>query len=143
MAALNLVPDPEVLVVQAGIFLVALGVVKKLYVEPYLKVRERRLAATVGSKDEATKALGECDTIAQGIEQRLSGAASEAKAARETVRNAANLRRDELIAAATAEANAAVAAVEKDIQGELARERAKVPAVVAQLTDEVYSLALA
>ena len=59
MASLILVPDPEVLAIQAGLFLVAVGVVKKLYVEPYLAVRERRQAATVGSKDEAARTLAE------------------------------------------------------------------------------------
>lgn len=143
MASLNLVPDPEVLVVQAGIFLVALGVVKKLFVEPYLKVRERREAATVGSKDEAARALVECDTLSSQIEDRLTGTALEAKAARAKVNAAALGKRDGIVATATTEANAIVAAVERQIQAELAGELAKVPAVVAQLTDEVYKLALA
>ena len=143
MATLNLVPDPGVLVVQGGIFLVAMGVVKTLFVGPYLKVRERREAATVGSKDEAIKALAEADAISRMIEDRLAAAASEAKAARERVRDAATAKRDQLLAAATAEANAAVAAVERQIQQDVAAERTKVPGVVAQLTDEVYKLALA
>jgi F-type H+-transporting ATPase subunit b len=143
MASLNLVPDPEVLVVQAGVFLVALGVVKKLYVEPYLKVRERREAATIGSKDEAAQTLVECAKISNQIEARLAAAAVEAKAARETVKVAALERQAAIMATATAEANATVAAVEQQIQRELAGELAKIPAVVSQLTDEVYKLALA
>ena len=42
MASLELVPHPDVLVVQAGVFLANFVVVKKLLVEPYLTVRDKR-----------------------------------------------------------------------------------------------------
>jgi F0F1-type ATP synthase membrane subunit b/b' len=143
MAAVNLVPNPAVLVVQAGVFLVNLVLVKKLYVEPYLRVRDRREAMTVGSRDEAARALAECDTVAQALEARLNAAMTDAKKARDRVREAALTKRTDMLSAAEAEARQAVDAVERQIQQEVATERAKVPAVVASLTDEVYKLALA
>lgn len=143
MAALNLVPNPSVLIVQVGVFLVNMAVVKKLFVEPYLVVRERREALTVGSKDEATRALAECETITQAIEARIVATATEAKKERERLRNAALEKRAAVLAAANAETQKTVEAVEQQIRQDLVAERAKVPSIVASLTDEVYKLALA
>lgn len=143
MASLNLVPNPTVLAVQAGLFLVNCFVVKKLYVEPYLRVRDRREALTVGSKDEAVRALSESDALAQKIEARISAAMLEAKAERERIRQVALANRDTLVADATAESRRNVEAVERQIQQEVAGERLKIPQIVASLTAEVYKLALA
>ncbi len=143
MATLNLVPNPTVLAVQAGVFLANLIVVKKLLVEPYLTVRDRREALTVGSKDEAQKILGDCEKISLDMAARLSGAADEAKKEREKIRDAANVKRNAALTAAAAEAKKLVAEVEKQIQQDLVGEKAKVPAIVKSLTDEVYKLALA
>ena len=142
MASLELVPHPSVLAVQVGVFLANLVVVKKLWVEPYLLVKERRQKLTVGSKDEATRLLAEAEKVAEEINSKLLTAASEAKASREGVREAALQRRTQILAAADAEAKAYVGTVERQVKEELMRERGKVPAVVHKLTDEVYTLAL-
>ena len=142
MASLNLVPNPPVLIVQAGIFLANLAIIKKLYVDPYLTVRDRRDALTLGNKDAAAAALQEAEATQQKIAHVLAGAVDAAKKSRETVRLAAIEKRNGILGLAEAEAKAVVQAVEKQIQAELAAEKAKVPAIVAALTQEVYQLAL-
>jgi F0F1-type ATP synthase membrane subunit b/b' len=142
MAALNLVPNPPVLVVQAGIFLANLAIIKKLYVDPYLSVRDRRDAQTLGNKDAATAALSQAEAVQAKISESLSAAADAAKKARDAQRATAIEKRNAVLKAAEAEAQAQVAAVEKQIQAELQSEKAKVPGIVASLTQEVYQLAL-
>jgi F0F1-type ATP synthase membrane subunit b/b' len=143
MASLNLVPNPPVLAVQAAIFLTGLVVVKKLFVEPYLTVRDKREKLTLGSKDEAQKLLAECDRISQDITAKLNQAVADAKQARDKVREAALAKRQTALSAAEGDSKKLVAEVENQIKQDLAAEKAKVPAIVKSLTDEVYKLALA
>lgn len=142
MASLNLVPNPPVLVVQAGIFLASLAIVKKLYVDPYLAVRDRRDALTLGNKDAAAAALTQAEAVQQKVADVLSSAADTAKKSREASRAGAIEKRNAILSAAEAAAKSEVNAVEKTIHGELAAEKAKIPAIVAALTQEVYQLAL-
>lgn len=143
MASLNLIPNPPVLAVQAVIFLANVVVVKKLFVEPYLQVKDRRDKITVGSKDDAARFLAEAEQISQRLNERLQSAFDAAKAEREKIRNAAIAKRDALLAAAEAEAKTHVEAMERQISDALNREKSKVPGVVQTLTDEVYRIALA
>jgi F0F1-type ATP synthase membrane subunit b/b' len=140
---LNLVPNPPVLAVQAVVFLAGLVVVKKLFVEPYLSVRDKREKLTVGSKDEAQKLLQDADRVAADVAARIGQAVEEAKKARGVTRDAALAQRQTTLSAAEADGKKLVAEVEKQVQQDLAQEKAKVPAIVKSLTDEVYKLALA
>ena len=142
MASLNLVPNSPVLVVQAGIFLANLAIIKKLYVDPYLTVRDRRDALTLGNKDAAMAALDQAEATQQKITTTLSNAADAAKKSRDSLRAIAIEKRNVILAAAESEAKAEIDAVEKRIQSELAAEKAKIPAIVVLLTQEVYQLAL-
>ena len=142
MASLNLVPNPPVLAVQAVVFLANYAIIQKLFVAPYLAVRDRRDALTIGNKDAAVAALAQAEATQQKITDALSGAADAAKKSRDAFRATAIDKRTAILGAAEAEAKAAVGAVEKQIQGELATEKAKIPSIVAALTQEVYQLAL-
>ena len=142
MATLNLIPNPMVLGAQIGVFYLNFIAVKKLFVEPYLSVRDRRQALTFGSKDEATKALVSCDRISKDIESRYISSATEAKVDREQIREQAQIARQALIIAAEKDAKAEVANVETQIRAELVAEKEKIPGVIKALSDEVYKLAL-
>lgn len=143
MASLNLIPNPPVLAVQAVIFLANVVLVKKLFVEPYLQVKDRRDKVTIGSKDDATRLLAEAEQISQRVNERLQSAYDAAKVEREAIRNAAIAKRDDLLAAAEKDAKAHVESVERQIGDAMTREKAKVSGVVESLTDEVYRIALA
>ncbi len=143
MASLNLIPDPQVLAVQVGVFLVNAVVIKKLFVEPYLRVNDRREAATIGGKDSALKMLDACETLTSEIETRLNSASDEAKRSREYTREKAQKQRTEIVKSAETEAKSVIAEVEATIKREIATERAKIPQVVSALVNEVYSQALA
>lgn len=142
MASLNLIPNPSVLVVQAGVFLANILVVKKLFVEPYLMVRDRREQLTIGGKDEASQAFAEADRTAADIQTRLSAAMAAAKKERDSLREVATQKRQALLAEAEAQAKKHVDSVEQQIKSEMTAERAKIPGIVASLTDEVYLAAL-
>ena len=142
MSALNLVPNPEVLAVQAGVFLAGVAVIKNLFVKPFLSVRDRRDALTVGSQDHAERALEACEQATRAIEAALLDAASAAKAERQEIRDRAVAQRQEIVSRATVGAKAIVATVETRVKAEVAAEQGKIPSTVAMLTDEVYRAAL-
>ena len=142
MATLNLIPNPMVLGAQIGVFYLNFIAVKKLFVKPYLSVRDRRQALTFGSQDEANKALASCDRISKDIESRYITSAIEAKEDREQLREQAQIARQTLLGRAEKDAKSEVANVEKQIREELAVEKAKIPGVIESLSDEVYKLAM-
>lgn len=142
MSTLNLIPNPPVLAVQAGIFLVNYVVIKKLFVEPYLSVRDKRERLTVGNKEEATKAIGKAEVLAAEINVAISNAADGAKKERDRSRAVATEKRAAIVSAAEAEARSAVESIEKQIQADLRAERLKIPAVIQALSKQVYDQAL-
>lgn len=142
MATLNLIPNPSVLGAQIGVFLVNYVAVKKLFVEPYLAVRARRAALTLGSQDEAHRALAQSDKITKAIDEKFLACAAEAKSVRESLKERAQVERDRLLASAESAAKAEIASVESKIREELATERARIPEVMKSLSDQLYHLAL-
>jgi F0F1-type ATP synthase membrane subunit b/b' len=142
MAQLVLVPNPVVLAVQAGVFLANVVVVKKLMLEPYLAVRDRREKLTQGNRDEASSIVTRCEALVTDINQRLVTTAQTAQKAKESIRNAALEKRNATLAAAEAEARATIEKMAAEVKQTLAAERAKVPQVVQQLTQQVFQLAV-
>lgn len=142
MAQLILVPNPVVMAVQAGVFLTGAVIIKKLMIEPYLSVRDRRVKLTQGNREEAAEIISRCEAIASEVNSRLSQAVQKAQKSKETIRLAAVERRDALVAAAESESRATIDKVAAEIQQVIATERAKVPQVVEQLAQQVFQLAV-
>lgn len=142
MAQLVLVPNPVVLAVQVGVFLANVVVIKKLMLEPYLAVRDRREKLTQGNRDEASAIVTRCESLATDINQRLVATAQTAQKAKESIRNEALEKRNAILAAAEAESHATIEKMAAEVKQTLAAERAKVPQVVQQLTQQVFQLAV-
>ena len=142
MANLDLIPKLPVLAVQAGIFVANLGIMKKLFMDPYLKVREAQDGMTVGSQGDASRLLAEADRVSSDVNARLLAAMADAKGAREKVRAHALTTRQSLLEEAQALARQELDKVEAAIKGQLQSEREKVPNIVASLSNEVYNIAL-
>lgn len=142
MANLDLIPKLPVLAVQAGIFIANLGIMKKLFMEPYLKVRIAQDNQTIGSQGDAARLLSEADQVSTEINSRLQTALRRAKEAREKVRSAAIAQRQSLLNSAQEEVKSELEKVEAEIKRQLEHEREKVPNVVASLTNQVYEIAL-
>lgn len=142
MAGLNLTPDPTALGTQAVIFLGAVFVVKKLMVEPYLAVQEKRDRSTVGSKAEAADLQRKNEELIAEIERRYQVAAGEAKDIRNSILKIAVEKKDTILAEASKKASAIVDDVRNRIKADLAEEKSRVPAIVADLSQVVYEKTL-
>lgn len=98
--AFELVPNPTILVVQTGMFFVAAGVVKKLYVEPYLKLKARRDEQTSLSSLTGSLTLDEFEAKKNQIKSRLNSVRIKAQEAMEIVKKSAEVEREKMISAA-------------------------------------------
>ena len=134
MAGLNLVPNPTVLAIQTGIFLTALVVVKKLFLTPYLRIKERSEKATTGSQSAAASTTSENSNLGAKIEARLAEAAAQARQQAQTIKTKALHERDTYVTAAESDAKQTIGAMRKTIDDELKAEKGRVPAIVQQLS---------
>ena len=139
MAQLNLVPDPAVVGVQIGLFIVNVAIVKKFYLEPYLRLRANRDTLTTGSHADAARLLYECDEIAKKVQDSIEEAAATAASHREAVKATATQRRAEIIRAAEERARAEVEAVAIRVKNEVAEQRAMLPKCISELTAELFA----
>ena len=79
MSGLNLIPNPTVLAVQTGVFMANIFVIKKLWLDPYMKVYEKRKASTTGSQSDAEKIGKENDKMVTKIETGIHDAVEESR----------------------------------------------------------------
>lgn len=141
MASLNLTPDPVVLGVQAGIFLLNMYVVKKLILDPYMKLRTAQDAKTGGSQNEAQALLDKASEMDRIVGEKMRDAHKSAAAARESIKSTANAKRAELLAHAESKARAEQQEIHRAISSNLQEERAKKEQTIQQITNEFVQLA--
>ncbi len=134
MSSLNLSPNPAIMAITAGIFVANLIAVKKLFLEPYLKVRDQRIKATFGNQAAAEQLELENIRSTENIRNRIAQASLEARNFRESTLVTAKQKRDELLAAASKEATEVVTDLRGNLVKELAEQRQAVPAIVQQLS---------
>ncbi len=134
MSSLNLSPNPVIMAATAGVFIANLIAVKKLLLEPYLKVRDQRIKATFGNQAAAEQLEVENTRATEKIRDRIAQASLEARNFRDSSLATAKQKRDELLAAASKEATDVVTAMRGDLVKELAEQRQAVPAIVQQLS---------
>ena len=142
MGSLNLVPNPTVMAVQAGLFVANFVAVKKLLLDPYLKVYDKRQNLTVGNQNEAAELLQKNESAMKEIKQTLLNASEEATKLRNTLTSEANATKANLIKSAETDAKASVYSVRKQIQDSMKEELAKVPSLVDDLTDVIVKQVL-
>lgn len=140
-SSLNLSPDPIVIGVQAGLFLANMYVVKKLMLDPYLKVRSAREAKTGGSQDDAQALLAKAAELDQAMTEKMRVAHKAASATRESIKSAAQAQRASTLAKAEAAAKKEQTEIQNAISANLAEERSKQQQTVGQITDEFVRLA--
>ncbi|SME91162.1 ATP synthase F0 subunit B [Pseudobacteriovorax antillogorgiicola] len=139
MSSLNLVPNPTVMTVQAGIFIANFFVIKKLLLEPYLKVYDKRQNLTVGNKSEAESLLQKNETTLKQIKETLQAASDEATSIRSELTAQASVKKGQLISSAEQEAKATIESVRSQITESLAEERRKIPNLVDDLTATIVN----
>jgi len=142
MASLNLVPNAGLLAAQAGIFLANMVVIKKLMIDPYLKLKDKRQALTTGGQEEAEKILKDCELKGADLEAKITRAREDAKVLRQNSKADADTRQNQTLEAARKEAAEIVEKLRKELSENLRAEKEKIPQVVQKLSEDVYFASL-
>lgn len=142
MASLNLVPNPSVMIVQTGIFLANFVIIKKLFLEPYLKVSDKRAAVTTGGVKDADSIVKSNLESQARIDSKMSDVRDEAAKLRQLAQSEAQKEATSIVSAAEVDARLTVSAVREEIQQNSAEERQKIPAIVEELTGTVFQKVL-
>ncbi len=142
MADFNLVPVPKVLLVQAGIFVANAVIVRKLLVEPYLRLRAKRLDYTERKQAAATARFAALEKeLAELRAQRKSRLGALAQLRRKKYEQA-RARREELIVTATRESEAAIKEAKASLRKEFEAAQAELDTSVGDLSQEMFDILL-
>lgn len=142
MADFNLVPVPRVLLVQAGIFIANTLIIKKLLVEPYLKLKAKRLDYTERKQAAATARVAALQKeLSELRAQRRSRLNALAQLRRKKYEQA-RARREQIVVAATREAEAAIKEAKVRLRKEFDDARHELDSAVTVLSQEMFALLL-
>lgn len=138
-AELDLIPKLPVLAVQTGIFLVNVGLIKNLFVVPYLKVRDDRERTTIGNKDDAIKMAAELKELQEDVDRRLSEGLKKIRQMRDERRKKALDQRQRMIDQAVDESKLWAQEAEKKLALVVQEEKAKIPKFVKEMSDTAFN----
>ncbi len=141
MSSLNLNPDPIVMGVQAGIFLTNMYIVKKLMLDPYMKLRTARDAKTGGSQAAAEELLDKAANMDFVITSKMRDAHKSASTVRETIKAAAAAKRAVLLSEAETTARKEQSEIQRAIAENLSEERSKKEQTIQKITEEFIQFA--
>lgn len=138
MSSLNLSPNPTVMLVQTGIFLANFVAIKKLFLDPYLTLADKRQELTVGNQRDAQVLEQKNEETLRILASKIDQARDEAALTRTQVTTEANSKRDAILSEAELEAKRTIEEMRVQIREELAEERSKLPGIVQELTEAMY-----
>ncbi len=140
MSDLNLIPDPQIMAVQAIIFLSQIYVVKKFLVEPFSKLKRLREGATTGAESRSDELKREIAGLSRELEDRLNETYDNIKLIREKGKQDAKKAREHDIAQAHKEMTEIVHSARSAIKVNLQEERNKIPSLANTFIDEIYAM---
>lgn len=134
-----MIPDPKVIVAQGAIFLTSVYVVKKLFVDPYLHLVQRRESLTTGSQNYAESLRKELAEKSKKIDLELKNAYQEASNLKAKAKKAAVEQTESQVSKVSSEVKDFIDGYRKEVASELSTEMSKVPGAVAELAPSLYS----
>ena len=142
MAALNLTPDFTLIAGQAVLFSVNLFVVSKLWVQPYLGLRQKQRVFTVDVKTHAEALFRECRAQLLAIEQQLEQEREKLRCEAERYRQMQLQQEKEQFAASRQEASAKIEQFRFELRSHLEAEKKKIPQFVSELSQRCLTAVL-
>jgi F-type H+-transporting ATPase subunit b len=132
--ALNLIPDPIVLLANFALLLLLIYPVNRWLLRPLLELAAKREERTAGARERAAQLGAETAALLRSVETRLQGARVEARARQLAIEERSQTEERRQLAEARSTAAAQIQEVRSAIAGELEGARAR-------LRDDAVSLA--
>ena len=143
VAEFSLEPVPRVLVVQAVIFLANTWIVKKLMIDPYLRLRAKRLNYTERKKEQANQRLTEVKQQLAELEARRQAKLNELAELRRQKQTQAQSQREEIIRTARQQAEKEIKRTKDTLDNEFQQAQDQLAEVKDQLGQQVLDKLLA
>ena len=140
MSELNLIPNPQVMAVQAVVFLSQIFVVKRFLVEPYAKLKALREASTTGAESRSDEFKKEISLLSREIQAALNKTHEEIKLVRESAKADAKKIREKEIAEAHKQMSEMVQSARLEIKTNLQEERNKIRSFANTFVNEIYAM---
>ena len=138
MASLNLQPNLQLMLAQAAVFAANFYVVKKLFVSPYLKIKEKRDLFTTGRIKSSEISIKECRDLEFQIEERLKNSREEVVVFCEKEKQEAIKQKNVVLTKAKEEAEKVLQKMRLEIQEKVKQENEKIASLAKPLADEVF-----
>ncbi|HET6613523.1 MAG TPA: hypothetical protein VFG83_16105 [Kofleriaceae bacterium] len=111
--------------IQLVIFIMTGLIATRLLFRPYLKMKDARFSSIEGARDEAERLTAEGETALSGYEEKLGAARRRADEERRKIRADAAANQREVEQHARAEAQAAMEAAHREVEGQSQAARAE------------------
>jgi len=138
LASLNLEFNPTAIAAHAVVFITSIGVVKKLYVDPYMKLRDKRDHATINQKARAQDLVLQNEELGSEIHAKFEKAKDEIHQVVDVKRNEMKERREEILALSNQKARELLEKVRTEIGDIMKQEEQKLTTAIPALTDELF-----
>ena len=142
MSTLNLTPNPSILLIQLGLFLANLFVIKKLILQPYLELRTKREAMTKGNAGVAQKLTQEAAQKAKQIDDQLIAMRTDIATHATKLKNDTTAKARETIRNAEQEAKKFITENERVISEQVRAEETKLPELVNSTAKTLFEQAI-
>lgn len=139
MADFNLMPVPKVLIVQVGIFIANTFVVKKLVLDPYRRLKERRKALTERRQQQAQQRIQELTAKLEALRAQRQQKLSELAAWRRQQQEQDQQQRMQALQEAHAKSETKISAKKKAIKKEFDQEFANSINAVDYLSEQIVA----
>ena len=136
---LNLVPELPVFIGHSILFLANIAVVHKLFVKPYLELKNKRLAVTSGSESQAMMLINTARASALEVDVRLAAAFSETAAFRAEKRANAQLQKSKIVELAESELESEMETFKRELKEEIALKRSELSSIIDKLTHDAVA----
>lgn len=138
LAVLDLSVDPQILLIQSAIFLTNVVVIKKLMLDPYVLLRQKRDSETIGKEKQTMEAQKELVEKEVRYSDKIKSALSQAKLQKEQKRQGYLKQQKAEIDALKADVDSMIQKSREALRSQIQEEKAKIPDLVKKLAAEVY-----
>ncbi len=139
MSELSLIPNPQLMLVQAVVFMSQIYVVNRFLVVPFSKLKGLRETATVGADTKVEELKNEIRALTQQIETRLSETSEQIKSSKESVRMEAKKKREQYLIQAQKDVVEMANSTRQEVLLNLQEEIKKIDTLASKYADALYT----
>lgn len=138
MAAINIFPDPAVLLVNTGIFVANAYAINHLIVKPFLKSRRHQESMTEDAVKEASELLSKSDELNKRVQEALAKQQEKLAARHESTLKRASEESEGILERARQESETVVQNSDRNRLAQMTEVRAGMEQSAREVAEKIY-----